>query len=367
TKLADVAAWNIFISWKAFDHIPLVGSISITDLAAALDAQESLVARIAAILVATGKLNRPLSPSDHIAHSRLSPLYRSTHIVSALATVAAGNGLKPYAHWPAYFARFGRREPPGNTHTPFSVAWGHEELAPWEIKALYPEYAAAFTRSMRSREVVAGGVKIVGEGALYDFGWLGEEPARVRAALDAAGREGEGVAVWVPLVVDVGGGLGQLLRDMLSEVKGIRPERCVLQDRQEVIDEAITKGDPVLEGVVMMEHDFHEEQPVKGAKIYLLRRILLDYSDELATGILCRLAEALPADDPNARVIIMEPRLLESPSAQDCVWDLAMLNLGGKLRNEKMFGEIAAAAGLRVVGFHSREGDITCVVECAKA
>jgi hypothetical protein len=38
-----VAAWNIFIEWQAFDHIPLDGHISIADLARALDAQESLI------------------------------------------------------------------------------------------------------------------------------------------------------------------------------------------------------------------------------------------------------------------------------------------------------------------------------------
>ena len=41
--MADVAAWNVFIDWKAFDHIPLDGYISICDLALALDAEESLV------------------------------------------------------------------------------------------------------------------------------------------------------------------------------------------------------------------------------------------------------------------------------------------------------------------------------------
>lgn len=100
---------------------------------------------------------------------------------------------------------------------------------------------------------------------------------------------------------------------------------------------------------------------------YFLRRILLDYSDEPATGILRRLAEALPAGNPKARVIIMEERLLHPPMPQNRVVDMVMLNLGGKLRNEKTMGEIAAAAGLRVVKYYARPGDPTCVVECAKA
>lgn len=99
----------------------------------------------------------------------------------------------------------------------------------------------------------------------------------------------------------------------------------------------------------------------------MLRRILLDYSDYRAIGILRRLAEALPADNPKARVIIIEERLLETPTPHNSLVDMAMLNLGGKLRNEAKFREIASAAGLKVVGYFVREGDPKCVVECAKA
>lgn len=99
--------------------------------------------------------------------------------------------------------------------------------------------------------------------------------------------------------------------------------------------------------------------------MYLLRRILLDYSDKLAAGILRRLADALPADNPEARIIVMEERLLEVSTPQNRIVDLVMLNLGGKLRNGTMFGELAAAAGLKMVGFYAREGDPACVVEYA--
>jgi hypothetical protein len=106
---------------------------------------------------------------------------------------------------------------------------------------------------------------------------------------------------------------------------------------------------------------------LQGAVVYLLRRILLDYPDELAIGILRQLAEALPVDNPKARIIIMEERLLETPTPMNCIVDLVMLNIGGKLRNEAMFGELAAAAGLRMVKYYARQGDPTCVVECARA
>ncbi|SPQ25679.1 99dfc218-e9b4-4e38-8bcb-293d008bcab3 [Thermothielavioides terrestris] len=359
--LADVAAWNIFIDWKAFDHIPLEGHISIADLARALDAQESLVARISAQLLSTGKLLP--GPTPHtLRHSRISPLFRTAHPVSALAAVAVGNGMKPCAHWPAYFAAHGRREPPGLAPTPFAFAWGRPDLPPWEVKALHPAYAALFTRCMRAREIVAGDTAVVGPRAVYDFSWVG-----VQAQAQAQGVQ-QGPA---PVVVDVGGGLGQLLRDLLRDVRGLQPGQCVLQDRREVIEEAreVARRDGRLEGVRMMEHDFHEEQPVKGALVYILRRILLDYPDQLAVGILRRLAEALPADNPKARVLVIEARRLDVPTPENCNVDLFMLNLGGKLRDEAMLKDLAAAAGLSVMGYHAsaREGDPTFVMECARA
>ncbi|KAG7284441.1 hypothetical protein NEMBOFW57_010814 [Staphylotrichum longicolle] len=309
--ISEVAAWNIFIDWKAFDHIPLEGHISIPDLARALNAQESLIGKF-----------------PHLTH-RISPLYLSTNPVSSLCAVAIGNGMKPFSHWPEYFRAYGRREPPGQTHTPFAFGWGHAALPPWEVKALHPEYATLFARSMRSREIVGGDTVVTGQGALYDFGWVGREA------------RGMGMGRW---------------RWWMSG------------DRREVICEAREGGAAgKLEGVVMMEHDFHEEQPVKGALVYILRRILLDYSDTLAYGILRRLANALPADNPKARVLIMEERLLDTPTPQNCIVDLVMLNLGGKLRNEAIYRELAAAAGLKVVGYYTWGKDSNSVVECARA
>ncbi|KAK4164669.1 Demethylsterigmatocystin 6-O-methyltransferase [Cladorrhinum sp. PSN259] len=360
TVLADVAACNLFIAWSAFDYIPLNGSITFAELADALDADKSLIARICALLLSTHTLSPGPTPNS-VSHSRISPLYRSSSPVAALASVAVGNGMKPYAHWPEYFSTYGRREPShGQTHTPFSYAWGHPELPPWEVKALFPEYSVQFTRAMKAREMIGGDVKLVGQEALYDFTWVGKE--------EEIGDERE------VKVVDVGGGLGQLLRDLVKTVEGLEGEKCVLQDRKEVIEEAEKERERdgegeggMLKGVRMMEHDFHEVQPVKGALVYILRRILLDYSDDLAVHILRRLAQAMPKDDPKARVIIIEERLLEEPVAQNRIVDLVMLNLGGKLRDEKMYQALAKAAGLKVVKYHARKGDAVSVVECARA
>ncbi|KAK4221457.1 Demethylsterigmatocystin 6-O-methyltransferase [Podospora fimiseda] len=352
TVIANAAVCNLFICWSAFDHIPLDGSITISELAKALNAEESLISRLCNLLLSTSTLLPGPHPNS-LSHSRISPLYLSTSPVSSLHAVAIGNGMKPYSHWPQYFSSYGRRTPfNGQTHTPFSYSWGYPSLPPWEVKALFPEYASQFTQAMKSREIIGGNVQLVGREAIYDFSWVGLIQTN-------------------KVVVDVGGGLGQLLRDLIKSVEGLEGKDCVLQDRKEVIDEAEKEreGEGLLKGVRMMEHDFHNVQPVKGALVYILRRILLDYSDDMAINILSKLADAMPTEkeDPKARVIIIEERLIEEPMALNRIVDLVMLNLGGKLRDEKMFRGLAKAAGLKVVKYHTRNGDPLCAVECVKA
>jgi hypothetical protein len=104
-----------------------------------------------------------------------------------------------------------------------------------------------------------------------------------------------------------------------------------------------------------------------GPLVYILHSVLLDHSDGHATIILRQLKNALPVDNPQARIIIMEERLLDVPEPENRLVDLTVLNLGGKLRNKEMFEAIAAAAGLEVVGFYTQEGNPMCVVECARS
>lgn len=181
----------------------------------------------------------------------------STHPASDLCTVAIGNCQKPFSRWAEYFERFGRREPPSVRNTAFSFAWGYPELTPWGTKNRFPEYAQRFTRNMNSREIVGGNMSLTGPTALYDLDWIGEE---------AKSWEKD-----KPLIVDVGGGLGQLLKDAITELPGVSATQCVLQDREEVVEEAKKIDDPVIKDVVMMKHNFHKEQPVKGMQCFGLK------------------------------------------------------------------------------------------------
>lgn len=211
-----------------------------------------LAVRIASLLVSTGKLTQP-SPG-HVAHGRFSPLYRSDSEGYPQAWVAAAMGMRPYASWPSYFSEYGRREPQSQTHTPASFAWGRPELPIWDIIGANPEHKAVFGAAMKAMSYWRN-ADVVGDKALYKLDWIAEE---------AAANAGEQEQPPPPLVVDVGGGLGQMLKMILTEFPSIPPGRLVLQDREEVIEEARRIADPVLQGVVHMPHDFHQPQPVQG-------------------------------------------------------------------------------------------------------
>lgn len=159
-------------------------------------------------------------------------------------------GLRPYAAWPGYFAEYGRREPRAKTHTPTSFAWGKPELPVWDIMGANPEHKAVFAAAMKAQTMLSN-AEIVGPKAMYSIDWLADEAAKTTDS----GK---------PLLVDVGGGLGQMLKGILAVLPNFPRSRLVLQDRQEVIKEAEQIADPALEGVVHMGHDFHQEQPVKG-------------------------------------------------------------------------------------------------------
>lgn len=104
-----------------------------------------------------------------------------------------------------------------------------------------------------------------------------------------------------------------------------------------------------------------------GALVYLLRRVLHDYDDASCIKILSPLTEAMPRDDPRARVLIMDQVLSDPPTPANAAADLVMFNIGGKERSPSMFEYIAEKSGLRVVKIHRSQGTEVGVVECARA
>jgi putative intracellular protease/amidase len=145
-------------------------------------------------------------------------------------------------------------------------------------------------------------------------------------------------------VVDVGGGVGGLLVQALGENPGLRG---VLFDQAHVLDEhrlAEVGDDNRWEAVA---GDFFAEVPA-GGDVYVLKRILHNWSDEQCLEILraCRRAMA-----DGSRLLILDPVIPpgDEPDAAK-VFDLVMMMLmPGQERTEAQLVSLLDGAGLRHV------------------
>lgn len=94
----------------------------------------------------------------------------------------------------------------------------------------------------------------------YDFGWI---TAHMRDSdRQASGRNGDSDGEQRVLLVDVGGGQGQILKSILEQNADIPPHRCVLEDQSAEAVSADSTG--VMSAVKRQVASFFHEQPVKG-------------------------------------------------------------------------------------------------------
>jgi hypothetical protein len=148
---------------------------------------------------------------------------------------------------PKYFEEYGRKEPQTMNHIPATFAFGHPEWSFYEMLQRDPEWMPRFMKTMKPIEEK---MPIAG---IYDFGWV----VKVAQENPTSNR---------PLFVDVGGGGGHAIKAIHDEFPGLPLNRCVLQDRPEVIEAVKSLDDADMREVQKMVIDFHEEQPVKGVE-----------------------------------------------------------------------------------------------------
>ncbi|KAK7735620.1 hypothetical protein SLS53_007360 [Cytospora paraplurivora] len=246
---------------------------------------------------------------------------------------------------PGFFRERGWRVPVDQADCPYTFAHRTGGLGMWDHIARFPDRQANCNAAMKLQSF--DGVWAVG---LYPFA----------ERLGSVGESGEGEETR-PLVVDVGGGAGYTSRKIRELCAGIKGS-VVLQDRGEVVADA-----EEVDGVVRMAHDFFAEQPVKGAHIYYLRRILHDWSDAASVTILKQLAAAMDRDLPS-RVVIAEQILpTRGVSAQSAWVDLTMMTMTGMERTEGQWEELLARAGLRIERVYRAPGTTFAAIEAVLA
>jgi hypothetical protein len=133
------------------------------------------------------------------------------------------------------------REPDDPLYNPYTWTHHQEGVPVWTIMAQDPEKLQTFQVGMSGIDLA---IPVVGH---FDFGSLAnEKPEDDRVDL-----------------VDVGAGHGAVLKQILENHPELNPRKVILQERKDTVEMAKNSG-LLPEGVVLMEHDFMTEQPVKG-------------------------------------------------------------------------------------------------------
>jgi SAM-dependent methyltransferase len=152
--------------------------------------------------------------------------------------------------------------------------------------------------------------------------------------LDSAGWDS------VRTVVDVGGGTGALLAEVLRARPGVRG---VLVD----VPRAVARSKEVFEAagvadrVTAIEQSFFDPLPA-GGDLYLLKNVLADWPDREAAALLKRCAEAAA---PSGRVVVLGG---VSEGEEESPELLMMILVGGRSRPLADFRGMARDAGLAV-------------------
>jgi hypothetical protein len=190
------------------------------------------------------------------------------------------------------------------------------------------------------------------------WSWLAEHPEE-RARFDRAMAQGSDTRMerletidWRDgeTVVDVGGGNGSLLAELLKVRPGLHG---IVFDLPETVRDESLFG----ERLEFVEGSFFERVPE--GDVYLLGTILHDWDDESATKILRTIRAAAPED---ARLVILDAVVPDGNEPFGPKWlDLLMLTLfAGRERDEEQWRELLADGGFEPIRFYERLIEARC-------
>jgi hypothetical protein len=147
-------------------------------------------------------------------------------------------------------------------------------------------------------------------------------------------------------IVDVGGNRGHDLESFLNSNPDFQG-RLILQDLPETIGPLVADGTKRI--FEAMPYDFFTEQPIKGAKIYLLLACLHNWGDEACRNILRNLAQAMRKGYSR---LLISSMLLPDVGAEVRAAELDMqmwMLQQSKQRTRSEVEELVVSVGLEIV------------------
>ncbi|HET6335509.1 MAG TPA: methyltransferase [Polyangiales bacterium] len=160
----------------------------------------------------------------------------------------------------------------------------------------------------------------------------------------------------VSSVIDIGGGKGSLLRELLSKYPKLQGTLFDLPHVVENADAALKTGE-LASRCTLSGGDMFEHVPA-GGEVYLMKHVVRDLDDERAAQLLKKCREAM---SPDARLVLFE-RLVAEPneSSETKLLDIdALAMFGGRLRTEYEHQALLDTAGLRLTHFRTTRGPLS--------
>ncbi len=166
----------------------------------------------------------------------------------------------------------------------------------------------------------------------------------------------------VRTVIDVGGGIGALLAEVLAAHPHLRGEVLDLPPVVAEANQALREAG-VADRAEFVPGSFFDPLPA-GRDVYVVSRVLTDWNDENAGKILRRCAEAAGT---HGRILIVEVLAGDDHAKRNTSFDLqSLVLLGGQERSPADTEKLAVDAGLVVARGRRWPGGLV-VIECMSA
>ncbi|KAJ5951242.1 S-adenosyl-L-methionine-dependent methyltransferase [Penicillium vulpinum] len=174
--------------------------------------------------------------------------------------------------------------------------------------------------------------------------WVEWFPVQERVITGASKREED------VLIVDIGGGTG---RDISAFQKRFphTPGKLILADLPSVIRN-IRRPSP---GIIPVEYNLLDAQPILGSRIYYLKFVLHEFPDDTCIAALSNIASAMK---PGYSKLLIEEFVLpdEGASALLCMLDMALLVFNpGMIRTRTQWTTLLSRVGLELSAIHSAD------------
>jgi hypothetical protein len=234
----------------------------------------------------------------------------------------------PISKLPEYLAKISYRNPGDDPATKSMFQYvNNTELEFFEWMQTEPDALAAFNSGMSNSCALERSKTGTGYADIYPFELLDTDitsPDEV-------------------VLVDVGGGYGHVLDEIKRRHPSMR-RKMVLEDLLKTVEAYLP-----LENVDIVPYNFlTEQQPIRGARAYILRHVLHDWSDHICRKIFQNTIAALVPG--KSRILISEVTL---PNMNHPVFgalmDIQMMKFGGSGRKERMWRELFESVGLEIV------------------